>query len=121
MRTHVRARALRRRYPLLLVGPTGTGKTAYTASYIAGLNPELFTPPNTLGFSAQTSAAMAQALVDAKLDKRRKARCGTRRCVPMCARESGCMCARACERVRGCGRRAGAVGGLRGRPCARGQ
>lgn len=56
----------------MLVGPTGTGKTAYTASYLAGLDPELFAPSNTIGFSAQTSASVAQSLIDLKLDKRRK-------------------------------------------------
>ncbi|KAF5843853.1 hypothetical protein DUNSADRAFT_5091 [Dunaliella salina] len=66
--------AVENRYPLLLVGPTGTGKTAYTASYLASLDPERYAPPNTIGFSAQTSANMAQSLIDAKLDKRRKVR-----------------------------------------------
>ena len=65
---------------MLLVGPTGTGKTAYTLSYLASLDPERYVPPNVLGFSAQTSANMAQALVDAKLDKRRKVRCASTPC-----------------------------------------
>jgi dynein heavy chain len=72
MHKHIHMHLLR--YPLLLVGPTGTGKTAYTASYLANLNQEQYAPPNTLGFSAQTSASVAQSLVDAKLDKRRKVR-----------------------------------------------
>ena len=59
---------------MLLVGPTGTGKTAYTQRYLMGLDPDRFTPPNFVGFSAQTSANSTQQLIDAKLDKRRKVR-----------------------------------------------
>ncbi|GAX77074.1 hypothetical protein CEUSTIGMA_g4520.t1 [Chlamydomonas eustigma] len=64
--------AVENKYPLLLVGPTGTGKTVYSQRYLLGLNPEFYTPPNFVGFSAQTSANMTQQLIDAKLDKRRK-------------------------------------------------
>eukprot|EP00854_Cymbomonas_tetramitiformis_P002297 gene2297-3019_t len=58
---------------LLLVGPTGTGKSVY----IKGLlmedmgQPEVFTSL-VFTFSAQTSANMTQDIIDGKLDKRRK-------------------------------------------------
>ncbi len=61
-----------RRYPFLVVGPTGTGKTVTMQSVLMRLDPERYMAPNFIGFSAQTSANMTQALVDAKLDKRRK-------------------------------------------------
>lgn len=88
------------RYPMLLVGPTGTGKTVYTAAYLRGLDASLFTPPNTLGFSAQTSAGVAQSLVDSKLDKRRKVRLCVGRRAP-CNRQRlwlrvGCWCCASC-------------------------
>ncbi len=87
---------------MLLVGPTGTGKTAYAQRYLMRLDPDRYTPPNFIGFSAQTStgeltpyrewaghfslscahsylhphsrpiSGMTQQLIDAKLDKRRK-------------------------------------------------
>ncbi|KAJ9530912.1 hypothetical protein QJQ45_028794, partial [Haematococcus lacustris] len=59
-------------YPLLLVGPTGCGKTAYTKALLLALDPERYTPPVVQGFSARTSANVTQALIDAKMDKRRK-------------------------------------------------
>lgn len=61
-----------RRYPFLLVGPTGTGKSVVVQRCLLGLGQDAFAPPNLIGFSAQTSANATQALVDAKLDKRRK-------------------------------------------------
>ncbi len=60
------------RYPFLLVGPTGTGKSVVVQRCLLGLGQDAFAPPNLIGFSAQTSANATQALVDAKLDKRRK-------------------------------------------------
>jgi hypothetical protein len=44
----------------------------YLKAYLLKLDPEQYTPPNFIGFSAQTSANMTQGLIDAKLDKRRK-------------------------------------------------
>lgn len=59
-------------FPTLFVGPTGTGKSAYVLQQIAALDPAAFAAPIVVGFSARTSAAMTQHMVDAKLDRRRK-------------------------------------------------
>ena len=57
---------------LLLVGPTGTGKTAYVKRHLArGLSPDKHAYL-MMNFSAQTSANMTQDIIDGKLDKRRK-------------------------------------------------
>ncbi len=46
---------------MLLVGPTGTGKTITAQTLLlSGLDPEAFAAPNLIVFSAQTSAAMTQ-------------------------------------------------------------
>ncbi|GIL64289.1 hypothetical protein Vafri_18269 [Volvox africanus] len=64
--------AINGKYPFLLVGPTGTGKSVTLTRCLLQLDGELFAPPNIIGFSGQTSANATQALVDAKLDKRRR-------------------------------------------------
>lgn len=46
----------------LMVGPTGTGKTAYIKKYLQGSLPEAFTQL-CLNFSAQTSANMTQVCI----------------------------------------------------------
>lgn len=57
---------------LLLVGPTGTGKTAYIKSLLT----KQFSPDKysylMMNFSAQTSSNMTQDIIDGKLDKRKK-------------------------------------------------
>jgi dynein heavy chain len=57
--------------PVLFVGPTGTGKSAYTSKKLANGMPEEY-GTITVTFSAQTSANQTQDIIDGKLDKRRK-------------------------------------------------
>eukprot|EP00198_Chlamydomonas_reinhardtii_P010624 XP_001699961.1 dynein heavy chain 4 [Chlamydomonas reinhardtii] len=70
--TFLLSTAINAKYPFLLVGPTGTGKSVTVVRCLLELDPEVFAPANIIGFSAQTSANATQALVDAKVDKRRK-------------------------------------------------
>ena len=64
--------ALQHNQPLLMVGPTGTGKSTYINRHlVSGLPREKWTPI-FITFSARTTANMAQDQVDGRLDKRRK-------------------------------------------------
>lgn len=57
--------------PILLVGPTGTGKSAIALNFLRALPGDRF-QLNTLNFSARTTAQQVQELIMAKLDRRRK-------------------------------------------------
>ncbi|KAG2500939.1 hypothetical protein HYH03_000764 [Edaphochlamys debaryana] len=58
--------------PMLLVGPTGTGKSVYVKSFLSDKLDRTKWTHMVFNFSAQTSANMTQDIIDGKLDKRRK-------------------------------------------------
>lgn len=57
--------------PLLIIGPTGTGKSSTIVNFLKDLPKDKFIM-NTVNFSARTSAQQVQDLVMSKLDRRRK-------------------------------------------------
>ncbi|KAL3693679.1 hypothetical protein R1sor_007330 [Riccia sorocarpa] len=57
-------------FPLLLAGPTGTGKSVYIKQYLMKLDPAKW-QSMFFNFSAQTSANQTQDIIDGKLVKRR--------------------------------------------------
>lgn len=65
---------LRNEQPTLVVGPTGTGKTAIINAFL--LSPSALEHDkyitNSIGFSARTSAAQTQDLIMSKLERKRK-------------------------------------------------
>jgi dynein heavy chain, axonemal len=67
--THLLDLAVRHGYPFLTVGPTGTGKSVQTASYLAAL-PTSQWAPMFVTLSARTTANMTQEQIESRLDKR---------------------------------------------------
>lgn len=57
--------------PILLVGPTGTGKSATISNHLRDLPKDKFIL-NVVNFSARTTAQQVQELIMTKLDRRRK-------------------------------------------------
>jgi len=63
---------VRHHKPVLLVGPTGTGKTVYIMDFLLKKNePKIFMPLFVI-FSAQTTANMTQDIIMDKLERRKK-------------------------------------------------
>ena len=58
--------------PILITGPTGTGKSVFVSKLLnQGLPQELWTPIE-LAFSAKTTANQTQDIIDGKMMKRKK-------------------------------------------------
>ena len=69
---------IRKRKKLLVCGPTGVGKSAYMKRMLLRTLPSAEFQPIFVAFSAQTTAAQTQSIVDQKLEKRRKGVFGPR-------------------------------------------
>ena len=69
---HLLELLLKHDLPVLICGPTGTGKSANVMKSLFSKMPQDKYKPLCLGFSAKTTASMTQDTIDGKLDKRRK-------------------------------------------------
>jgi len=62
---------MRAKKPTLYIGPTGTGKSVSILDMMSNLSKDTF-EQLVINFSAQTTAGQTQALIDDKLDRRRR-------------------------------------------------
>ncbi|CAG7837267.1 unnamed protein product [Allacma fusca] len=68
--TYLMDLCIRYQLPLLIIGPTGTGKSAYVQEKIMNGIPQEQYLANLITFSAQTTASSTQDLVISRLDKK---------------------------------------------------
>eukprot|EP00946_MAST-07B_sp_MAST-7B-sp1_P002136 g2136.t1 len=60
------------KYPPLIIGPTGTGKSTVTSRMLNKILPQETYKSVSIAFTARTTAKQWQGIVDASLDKRRR-------------------------------------------------